>query len=139
MISEVFRVLRSGGQFVMTNLCPREVVNWIYYRYFPATWEKDLQDFMPKEEMSELMTQVGFDRVEIHLNHQESEEDLRHFAESVRRRDTCSQLITISDADYRAGLEQIDSELRCAEGKPISVQTEFCLMKIAGEKGTDGL
>ena len=134
MILEVFRVLRSGGQFVMTNICPGEMADWIYYRYFPAALEKDLQDFLPKEEIRDLMTQTGFDSVEIELNPQAHEADLRQFAESVQRRDTCSQLITISDEDYQAGLQRIDAELQNAGGKAILIPTKFCLMKVTGEK-----
>ena len=134
MMSEVFRVLRSGGRFVMTNIAPREMRDWIYYRYFPAALEIDLQDFLPKEEMKALMQRTGFDRVEIELNPYQSDQALHDFSKSAGQRDACSQLITISDTDYQAGLQRIDTELRRARGNAISISTKICFLTIVGEK-----
>jgi len=134
MMAEVFRVLRPGGRFVMTNICPREMTGWAIYRYFPIALERDLQDFAPREEIRDWMLEIGFDRIKIELDHQEWEQDLREFVESVRRRDTCSQLITLSDADYQAGLRQIEMALLQAQGQTISVSSEICLLKVVAEK-----
>ncbi len=133
MIAGVFRVLRPGGRFVMTNLYPQKTANWAVYRYFPAAWEKDLQDFLPPEEIKTLMAQAGFDKLNLTLEHTAYEHNLQDFAEEVYLR-VISQLITISEADYQAGLRQIETELRHAKGQAISIPSEFCIMKISGEK-----
>jgi len=134
MIKEVFRILRSGGRFVMTNLCPREMKGWLIYEYFPIAWEIDLQDFMPKEDVINLMNQVGFINVNIDLNHNSYEENLQQFWETVRRRDSCSQLITIPDTDYQSGLRRLEVELHKVGNQEVLVQNEACFLTITAEK-----
>ncbi|OGG56516.1 MAG: hypothetical protein A3F84_15725 [Candidatus Handelsmanbacteria bacterium RIFCSPLOWO2_12_FULL_64_10] len=41
LISEIFRALRPGGRFVLTNISPRDMPGWLIYRFFPAAWEKE--------------------------------------------------------------------------------------------------
>ena len=47
MLREVFTLLRSGGRFVMRDLCPQEHPDWLYYEYFPDAQTMDLADFWP--------------------------------------------------------------------------------------------
>jgi ubiquinone/menaquinone biosynthesis C-methylase UbiE len=35
MLKEAFRVLCPGGRFILSNICPQEMADWLYYRYFP--------------------------------------------------------------------------------------------------------
>ena len=133
MILEIFRVLRPEGRFVMTNLCPVEMADWAIYRYFPAAWQKDLQDFPTNEEIKGLMTEAGFKDVEIELRHRQYEDDLQDFAKAVRLRVT-SQFVAISDADYQAGLWQIEKDLNQAESRTASIPSEYCLVKITADK-----
>src|SRR5712691_9606271 len=49
MMYDVWRVLKSGGRFVMTNIDPWSMPNWIVYRYFPAARDLDHQDFLRVE------------------------------------------------------------------------------------------
>jgi ubiquinone/menaquinone biosynthesis C-methylase UbiE len=133
MISEVYRILRPGGQFVMSNISAHDMPNWIIYRYFPRAWEIDMQDFMPKEAIRTLMLQAGFDQVEIDLAHQDYEEDLAEFADVSRMR-VVSQLRTIPDLDYEAGLKQIEAELQQAQGQPVIISSEFTMAKFTGQK-----
>jgi ubiquinone/menaquinone biosynthesis C-methylase UbiE len=133
MIAEVYRVLRLGGRFVMTNICPREMPGWAVYRYFPAAWARDLGDFLPKEDIRRFLVQVGFDCVAASSSHSTFEDDLNAFIQVVRAR-TTSQLVALSEAAYRAGLRHIEGELRRARGRAVSVQTESCILKITGVK-----
>src|SRR5688572_24394580 len=41
MIAETHRLLRQGGRFVMTNIDPWSMRNWLLYYYFPAAWDRD--------------------------------------------------------------------------------------------------
>lgn len=134
MIKEVFRILKSGGRFVMTNICPRETRNWLCYRYFPTAWEIDLQDFMPRETITVLMSQAGFIDVNIDLNHINYEQDLHQFWETVQQREACSQLMAIPDADYQTGLQKLEVEIYQAGNQPVLAQTEICLLTISAEK-----
>jgi ubiquinone/menaquinone biosynthesis C-methylase UbiE len=134
MMKAVLRILRPGGRFVLTNICPWEMTGWLIYRYFPAAMEIDCQDFLPTEALVELMRQVGFINVAVDLNHTPYEQDLRQFLETVRRRDTCSQLITIPDVDYQTGLQRLEMELRQAGNQAVLAQTEICLLTLSAEK-----
>ena len=82
MLHEVFRLLRTGGRFVMTNIAPREMPGWAVYRYFPEAWERDLADFTPPKGIELLLEQVGFARIETVLDHSELEQDLESLAQA---------------------------------------------------------
>ena len=133
LIKAVYRLLRPGGRFVMTNICPREMKRWLYYRYFPAALAADLHHFWPKEEIVASMKAVGFRQVQLALQPIDYEQDLTHFVESVRRRDTCSQLVTISDEAYQTGLQRLEEELRWV-GRPVILEDHICLVTIRGDK-----
>src|SRR5712691_11766480 len=55
LAAEVFRVLKAGGRFVMTNIDPWSMPGWLVYRYFPEAEELDRQDFMPTERFVAVM------------------------------------------------------------------------------------
>ena len=132
MIADVFRVLRPGGRFVMSNISPRDMSGWIIYRFFPAAWEKDLQDFLPKEEIECLFRDVGFRNVAVSLQRRSYEIPLREFLESARQRIHVSQLVTISDADYQNGLTRIEQALK--ENTSAVLSNEIGLIKVIGDK-----
>jgi ubiquinone/menaquinone biosynthesis C-methylase UbiE len=133
MMAEVLRLLRPGGWFVMVNICPREMAAWALYRYFPACWARDLEDFLPKEGIRQLLVGAGFSRVQVSSKRSEFEDDLGEFAEAVRLR-TASQLVALPDAEYRLGLKRIERELCRAGGRAASIPTELCLLKAIGVK-----
>ena len=131
MIAELYRVLGPGGRFVMSNFDPRETRQWALYDYFPAARERDLRDFPPNEEIMAMMREVGFVNVSVALEIIEFEQTMQDFADEARRRVT-SQLTVISDADYQAGLQQVEQDL--ARGQIVSVQSAICMMKMRGDK-----
>jgi ubiquinone/menaquinone biosynthesis C-methylase UbiE len=133
MISSVFRILRPGGRFVMTNLCPQEMQDWIYYQYFPEALEIDLQDFLPKDTIVDLLIQEGFE-VNMELEHMTIEQSLQQFWKVVSRRDTCSQLLTISDSAYQAGLQRLEQELQHHGDILPAIKTKICLITIQADK-----
>ena len=136
MITSVFRILRPGGRFVMTNICPREMQDGIYYQYFPEALEIDLQDFLPKDTIVNLLLQEGFE-VNMELEHMTIEQSLQQFWEVVSRKDSCSQLLTISDSAYQAGLQRLEQELQyhgnTTSTTPV-VKTKICLITISAAK-----
>lgn len=133
MIAGVFRILRPRGRFVMSNISPRDMPGWTLYRFFPAAWEKDLQDFLPKEEIESLLKNVGFQDVRVALQRRTWETPLRTFAETTaRQRIHVSQLVTISDADYRAGLAQVEKAWK--ENEAAVMPDEICTIRISGDK-----
>jgi SAM-dependent methyltransferase len=133
MFQEVFRVLRSAGHFVVTNLCPHAMQDWLYYEYFPAAHALDLQAFWPPDRLQQTMERCGFERVQIELVHHRYTQDLQVFLGTVRRRDTCSQLLAIPDDAYREGVQRLEREVR-ETSRPCQRPEHVCLMTMRGEK-----
>jgi ubiquinone/menaquinone biosynthesis C-methylase UbiE len=133
MLHSVFNVLRFDGQFVMRNLCPHEHPDWLYYDYFPEALQLDLADFWSPETVVATMKAIGFACVAVELEHLRFEQDLRTWLDTVRRRDTNSQLMAISDRGYEAGLHRLESELADANAPKVRAD-HLCLMTLRGEK-----
>jgi ubiquinone/menaquinone biosynthesis C-methylase UbiE len=134
MIHAVYRLLKPSGQFVMTNISPWDMPDWPYYQYFPTAFEADCQDFLPTEQLVELMCQAGFSGTTLETEFLNYTQDLHEFVAIVRRRDTCSQLLTISNADYHAGLSQLERELASAGQRNLQVHVNMCLLTLSGNK-----
>ena len=133
VLRAVFRVLRPGGRFVLSNICPQEMADWLYYQYFSEGRARDLRAFGPPEVVVETMEAVGFVAVVVERQHLRYEQDLQVWLDTVRRRETCSQLLTISDAAYEAGVKRLEHEL--AEGRASRVRADHvCLVTIRGDK-----
>jgi len=133
MLHAVFNVLRFGGLFVMRNLCPQEHPDWLYYEYFPEALPIDLADFWPPETAVGAMEAIGFAAVAFELEHLRFEQDLRVWLDTVRRRDTNSQLMAISDHSYEAGIHRLASELADADTPKLRAD-HLCLITVRGEK-----
>ncbi len=133
MLREAFRVLRSGGRFVLRNLCPQESADWLCYRYFPEARIADLKDFWPPEAVTAVMEGAGFTAVTADYEHLRREQNLSAIIEIVRRRDTCSQLLAIPDDAYEAGVRRLERKL--ADGSaPQLCADHLCLLTIRGDK-----
>ena len=115
----------------MSNFAPRETKQWALYEYFPAARKQDLRDFLPNEEIMAMMWEVGFVNVSVSLEIIKFEQSLQEFADEARWRVT-SQLTVISEAEYQAGLRQVEQELK--RGQIASLQSVICMMKIRGDK-----
>ncbi len=135
MLRAAFRVLRRDARFVIRNLCPQECADWLYYTYFPEAYAIDLEDFWPPETMVTAMVGAGFAAVTVEREHLHFEEDLCAWLETVRRRDTCSQLLSIPDAAYQAGVRRLEHELAGASTPPTRAN-HICLITVRGEKLT---
>ena len=53
--------------------------------------------------------------------------------ETVRRRDACSQLLTIDDAAFGAGIDRLEQEL-AGKSAPLIRADHICFVTIRGEK-----
>ncbi len=136
MLRAVFQVLRRGGRLVLRNLCPQECADWLYYAYFPEALAIDLEDFWPPEAVVAVLEATGFVAVTVERQHLRYEQNLRAWLDTVRRRDTCSQLLTIPDAAYEAGVHRLEHELADASA-PLVRADHLCFVTIRGEKRTE--
>lgn len=133
MVREAFRVLRPGGRLVIYNMCPHESRDWLYYDYFPEALERDLADFWPPEAIVAGTRAAGFGAVATAHDHIRADRDLAEFLEGLRRRDRNSQLLTLSDAGYEAGLARIAREIR-DPGAPKMRSDHLCFVTISADK-----
>ncbi|MBV8132077.1 MAG: methyltransferase domain-containing protein [Alphaproteobacteria bacterium] len=133
MLRAVFQTLRCDGRFVMRNLCPQENPDWLYYDYFQEALAIDLADFWPPETIVATMEAIGFATVTVELEHLRFEQDLRVWLDTVRRRDTNSQLMAISDRAYEAGVHRLEREVADRAAPKVRAD-HLCLITIRGNK-----
>jgi SAM-dependent methyltransferase len=133
LLREIFRVLRSCGRFVMTNIDPWSMPKWLIYQYFPKALELDRQDFVQVEQFATLMRNAGFRDIQIGRDDLSRPEELDDFLAFASARHRASQLMAIPDADYEAGIRRIRETLS-ASGRATVLKSEFVLVTIAGDK-----
>ena len=133
MLREAFRVLRRGGRFALYNMCPQESADWLYYVYFPDALTRDLADFWPPETIVAEMEAAGFAGATVERRHLRFEHDLTELLNAVRRRDMNSQLLTLSDAAYEAGLRRIECDIADRQTPPVRPD-HLCFATVGGDK-----
>ena len=57
------------------------------------------------------MQEAGFCGIVMEIQPIFYEEDVRQFLATVKRRDTCSQVLAISESDYREGIARLEKAL----------------------------
>jgi ubiquinone/menaquinone biosynthesis C-methylase UbiE len=133
MLEAVFQALRPGGRLVVYGLCPQECPDWLYYEFFPEAHAIDVEDFWPAEAVMAEMEAIGFVAVGVERQHLHYQQNLLEWLEIVRRRDTCSQLLTIADAAYAAGLHRLEKLLADRDAPPVRAD-HLCFVTIRGER-----
>jgi SAM-dependent methyltransferase len=140
LIAEAHRVLAPGGQFVLTNIDPWSMRNWMMYRYFPAAETRDRVDFVEAETLLGDMREAGFCHARVERMVRDEEASVREFLAFATDRVRASQLTAISDADYAQGLARL-AERAGRPDLPPTERSVFCLATFIGEKASpaDGL
>src|SRR6516225_1923302 len=133
MLREAFRVLRRGGRFALYNMCPQESDDWLYYAYFPEAKTRDLADFWPPDAIVSQMSTTGFAGVEVERRHVHSERDLAELLSAVRFRERNSQLLSLSDAAYEAGLRRIEHDLDNPRRHAVRLD-HLCFVTVRGDR-----
>ena len=134
LLLEVFRVLKTSGRFVMTNIDPWSMPGWLVYRYFPEAQELDRQDFVPSDRFLALMGDVGFEHVRVSRTDLSRHERLDQFLAYVSGRHHASQLMAISDAAYNRGVLRLEEAVAKVGVSHVVERSEFVLVTIIGDK-----
>ena len=132
-IAEVLRVLRPRGRFVMTNVDPWSMNDWILYRFFPVARDLDYRDFMTVEGFCGVMRDAGFVSVAAIREHQDSRENLGEYLAFASERHRTSHFMAMSDEEYREGVRRLEQAVAAAEPGG-TVPSESCLITIRGDK-----
>ena len=133
MLREAFRVLRRGGRFALYNMCPQESEDWLYYAYFPEAKTRDFADFWPPDTIVSEMTATGFNGVEVTRRHVPRERDWAELLSAMRLRERNSQLLSLSDAAYAAGLRRIERDLDHPQTPKIRAE-HLCFVTVRGDR-----
>ena len=134
MFREIWRVLRPGGRFVLTNIDPWSMPDWIVYRFFPTARELDYNDFLPADTLGSLFEDTGFIRVRVHHRHWVNRQELGEFLRYAMQRHRTSQFMAIPDKDYLSGIEQLKHTCADARENELVVDSGFCLVTVRGDK-----
>jgi len=130
---QVYRILKPGGRFVLTNIDPWSMPNWAVYRYFPAAQQRDHLDCYPAETIVSRLEQAGFTNIQISRQHQQYTETLKSILAYCVQRHRTSQLIVIPDNEYQAGLDSIRSDIEVLS-ENTAIDSEICLLVATADK-----
>lgn len=133
LIQETYRILRPNGRFVITNLDPWSMTKWILYRYFPASKQRDFNDFARVSRLISWMKKTGYRNIHCKRQRMPREESLSEFLRYAGQRHRTSQLIAISDKDYMAGLRNLEEDI-LRYGLQKKIPSETCLVWVFGDK-----
>lgn len=133
MLEATFRILKPGGRFVITNLDPWSMLDWIVYIYFPTSRQRDQSEFLPVSQLTSLMQKMGFCNIRVNYKHSCSEENLNDFLSYASQRHRTSQLMSIPDSDYLDGIAKL-KECVATPGIDSHVSSEICLVWVMGDK-----
>jgi SAM-dependent methyltransferase len=134
MLREVFRVLRHGGRLALYNMGPQESDDWLYYAYFREAKTRDFADFWPPEAIVSETTATGFAGVAVKRRHVHRECDLAELLSAVRFRERNSQLLSLSDAAYAAGLRRLERDLH--DPRTPKLRTDLlCFVTMRADRG----
>jgi ubiquinone/menaquinone biosynthesis C-methylase UbiE len=134
LMAELFRALKPGGRFVMSNIDPWRMPKWNIYRFFPEARVLDEQDFLPVADFVRRMEAAGFGNIRTEHIDIPLEESLNGFLEYASTRHRNSQFIAISDEAYRKGLERIEDTVRQANDPDAMEDASIIVVRIAGDK-----
>ncbi|MFH1194229.1 MAG: class I SAM-dependent methyltransferase [bacterium] len=135
-IKNAFRLLRSNGIFFIAELDPfHQAHDWYIYKYFPGTYEYDLERYLPTNVQRDCFNSAGFTGItETTLEHIHSE----YIGEEVLndkflQKDQASQLAALSEQEYKEGINKIKIELNNA-GIPPIFETNLFFTVVSGIK-----
>ncbi|MBV9378097.1 MAG: hypothetical protein JO320_24145 [Alphaproteobacteria bacterium] len=126
-------MLRRSGRFALYNICPQESDDWLYYAYFPEAKSRDFADFWPPDAIVSEMSATGFTRIELMRRHVYRERELAALLSAMRFRERNSQLLSLSDAAYAAGLRRIERDVDDPQAPKMRAE-HLCFVTARGDR-----
>jgi SAM-dependent methyltransferase len=117
-IVEARRLLRPGGTLATFGMDPHHGRDyWYVYDFFPETRATDLARYPSSGRIADAMLRAGFDRVESQVRGQFTQRRIGQtiFEDPELQRNGCSQMALLTDEQYAAGIERIESSIRSAD------------------------
>lgn len=118
-VRAAYDLLRPGGILAIVNVDPHpcQPGDWWIFDYFDGVRETDLQRFPSQTAQEALLREAGFEQIRSpvvqHIDESANGEAI--FDSYWHRKDSCSQLILLSEAAYQAGLARIRARLAQAQ------------------------
>jgi SAM-dependent methyltransferase len=138
-ISEAFRVLDVGGGAMVVGMDPSMGLDrWCVYDYFTTTLEADRRRYPSTQSVEEWMRGAGFTNCNTEMVHRvQLSFPAREALESgLFARATVSQLSMLDDAEYRRGLERMQTAIEKADrqGETLTFDTDLRMYATTGWK-----
>src|SRR5262249_15021178 len=133
MLSEAFRVLQRRRRLVLYSMCPQESDDWLYSAYFPEGMPRDFADFWRPDAIVSEMTAIGFAGVEVVRRHIHRGRELAELLSAIRFRERNSQLLSLSDAAYEAGLRRLERDLDNPQTHKVR-SDHLCFVTVRGDR-----
>ena len=103
-------------------------------RLFPGGETRDFADFWPPNAIVSELNATGFAGVEVARRHVHRERDLAELLSALQFRERNSQLLSLSDAAYEAGLRRIERDLDNPQ-RPKVRSDHLCFVTVRGDRG----
>lgn len=110
-LSEARRVLRPGGQLVITTLDPTEQPRFLVYHYWPEALALDRARFVSRRELVDLCISAGFAAPAVTASVSHPDVAYVEALETARQR-SGSQLALLPDHVWRAGVDRLEADAR---------------------------
>lgn len=119
-LAEARRILRPAGMILILSLDPhRGVDQWFIYDYFKESLEIDKGRYLESSVLRKWMKDAGFENcITQEVEHWTYRLPAREILRQGRLdKAATSQLSVLTDAEYQRGMEQLRTDMECAEAK----------------------
>ncbi len=126
---KVFNVLKSNGIYHINSIYPFKMrESWIY-KYFKNSYEEDVKRFLKLDQLSELLSKIGFD----HKSYFEEQIFSISFEKAIQEAQVknYSQLHLVSPESFNMGLKRLQEYHKQGYSE---LETEFCKMYTTARK-----
>jgi ubiquinone/menaquinone biosynthesis C-methylase UbiE len=133
-IREAARILHTKGALAVIGTNPHGHEHaWYVYKYFESTYQKDIERFATWDMVNKWMRDCGLNRVELHPIYRIEDDKYGRAVldDPFLQKNSTSQLILLSQPEYKRGLERIRGAIEDAESSgqeirfPVSIEIEM--------------